>query len=72
MMAGTRPSIAALPGGGGEVAFEANTTDLYACVPGAAARNLKLGMLAGTNPHHQLMTAAMRGQAHRLAPLPAE
>ncbi len=29
MMAGTSPSITAVPGGGGHMAFQANTSDLW-------------------------------------------
>lgn len=49
MMAGTNPSIAALPGAGYEMAFQANTGSLI--VYGTAADiNTQQGMKAGTSP----------------------
>jgi hypothetical protein len=49
MLAGTSPSIAALPSGGYEVAFQANTGNLWT-VGSADNGDHKLGMLAGTSP----------------------
>jgi hypothetical protein len=50
MMADTSPSITAVPGGGWQCAFQANTGDLWvvgtADDPGA---DMHLGMMAGTN-----------------------
>ncbi|MBV9600097.1 MAG: hypothetical protein JOZ87_25010 [Chloroflexi bacterium] len=49
MMAGTSPSIAALPGGGWQAAFQANTGNLW--IIGTDNRNdMGLGMMAGTSP----------------------
>ena len=49
MMAGTSPSIIALPGGGWEAAFQANTGHLW--VVGTDNRgDMGLGMMNGTSP----------------------
>jgi hypothetical protein len=48
MTPGTSPSIAGLAGGGLEVAFQANTGQLY--VTGAAGTLTGLGMAPGTSP----------------------
>ena len=49
MMAGTTPSITALPGGGWQAAFQANTGNLW--VIGTDNRgDMGLGMMAGTSP----------------------
>ncbi len=49
MRAGTSPAITALPGGGHEMAFQANTGALWT-VGTAGTRNWGLGMKAGTSP----------------------
>ncbi len=49
MMAGTSPSITALADGSFEVAFQANTTNLWT-VGGGGNTDWKLGMMAGTSP----------------------
>jgi hypothetical protein len=49
MYAGTSPSITALASGGFQVAFQANTTDLWT-VGDAGDQDWKLGMMPGTNP----------------------
>jgi peptidoglycan/xylan/chitin deacetylase (PgdA/CDA1 family) len=49
MKAGTSPAITALPGGGFEAAFQANTGTLWT-VGSAATKNWSLGMKAGTSP----------------------
>jgi hypothetical protein len=49
MLAGTSPSIAALAGGGYEVAFQANTGLLWE-VGSYINFNTQLGMRAGTSP----------------------
>ena len=49
MMAGTSPSICALSGGGWQVAFQANTGNLW--VVGEDNRgDMQLGMMVGTSP----------------------
>ena len=48
-MAGTSPSIAAM-GSAFEVAFQANTGDLYTYSSTSGAANLEQGMKAGTSP----------------------
>jgi hypothetical protein len=50
--AGYSPSVAALPGGGCVVAFEANTNDLYlwSCPSSCTTTNTSLGVAEGTNP----------------------
>ena len=49
MKAGTSPAITALPGGGYEAAFQANTGHLWV-VQNGAGQDLGLGMKAGTSP----------------------
>ena len=49
LMAGTSPSIAALAGGGFQVAFQANTGSLWT-VGTAGIRDWGLGMMGGTSP----------------------
>ena len=49
MMTGTSPAITGLPGGGYQVAFQANTGILWT-VAAAPGQNLGLGMMTGTSP----------------------
>jgi hypothetical protein len=50
MWHGTSPSIAALAGGGYEIAFEANTGSLYTYSSTGAVKNTTEGMWHGTSP----------------------
>ncbi len=63
MMAGTSPSIAASPGGGYQVAFQANTGNLYRYASASGAANLDQGMKSGTSPS----IAALPGGGYQMA-----
>jgi hypothetical protein len=50
MMPGTSPSIAALPGGGWQAAFQANTGNLWVVGAKGDPGDTHLGMRPGTSP----------------------
>jgi hypothetical protein len=49
MMAGTSPSITAVPGGGCQCAFQANAGDWWVVGTADDRGDMHLGMMAGTN-----------------------
>jgi cell wall-associated NlpC family hydrolase len=59
MMAGTSPSITALPNGGYQILFQANTGEMWRYSPQTGIAPVGLGMMVGTSPAVAALTTAV-------------
>ena len=62
-MSGTSPGIAALPGGGYVIAFQANKGELWTYASTGEYHNTAMGMMSGTSPS----IAALPGGGYEIA-----